>query len=582
MDSSEGEVKSSHENIEIEISPIHSINIETGGSKNQRHIPSSSPDMSAPSSPLSPRPMTPLPTDQIITVVCVQVCEAMNINVLFPFLAFMVEDFGYTGAHLGYAAGLLAASFCGAQFLSSTVWGMLSDKYGRKPCILLGTLGAALGMLVFGTAKSYPQAVVGRCLSGLLSGNLGVLKSFLTEITDDTNSGAGFSYMSVAWAVGTVLAPLAGGLLCNPVSKYPSIFRKDSLLGWTRNLFISLPYLLPVLVCVSFGVITTIFAALTLRETKRRGGSRRGSRRPSAEDSGDGQSQIQLSILSNKAKSSTSTLPTSSSTPTSASPTSSPSLSRYSIVSDEDDDESDEANATINSNDEECEGQIPKENKLSKEMINFNKKEAGVGGTEKGLGIVKELESGQIVNKKDNFDNYNYDDDDDDDEEEDDEEQCECCCISRSHEPLPSSSSHALMDNMDNSAHHTGTRGDSAMTTSSSSLSTSTPSSSSKRFSRVLTQRTVLTVCLNYGVLAMAYIILEETIPLFLKLSSDMGGFGFSSVKIGFLLSLSGSVMLVFTYFFLPIFASNSKAWMFKCKLINDVSYYYYHFYYIY
>lgn len=54
-------------------------------------------------------------------------------------------------------------------------------------------------MLMFGCAKTYTQAMLGRIISGLLSGNLGVLKSFLTEITDDSNRGAGFSYLSVAW-----------------------------------------------------------------------------------------------------------------------------------------------------------------------------------------------------------------------------------------------------------------------------------------------------------------------------------------------------------------------------------------------
>lgn len=94
---------------------------------------------------------------------------------------------GHTGSELGYHVGALAASFCAAQFCSSVPWGMLSDVYGRRSAIVLGTLGAAIGMAVFGSAKVYWQAVLGRLLSGILSGNLGPLKSFLTEITDDSN-----------------------------------------------------------------------------------------------------------------------------------------------------------------------------------------------------------------------------------------------------------------------------------------------------------------------------------------------------------------------------------------------------------
>lgn len=76
---------------------------------------------------------------------------------LFPFLAFMIEDMGYTGEQLGYHAGILAATFCGGQFCTSVAWGMVSDKYGRKFAIVLGTLGAGVGMLIFGFSQTFAQ-----------------------------------------------------------------------------------------------------------------------------------------------------------------------------------------------------------------------------------------------------------------------------------------------------------------------------------------------------------------------------------------------------------------------------------------
>jgi MFS family permease len=68
----------------------------------------------------------------------------------------MIEDMGYTGEQLGYHAGILGAAFCGAQFCTSVLWGVISDRFGRKPAIIVGTAGAGLGMLVFGFAKSFP------------------------------------------------------------------------------------------------------------------------------------------------------------------------------------------------------------------------------------------------------------------------------------------------------------------------------------------------------------------------------------------------------------------------------------------
>lgn len=114
----------------------------------------------------------------------------------------MIEDMGYTGHRLGYYAGGLAAAFCGGQFCSSVLWGMISDRFGRKITIIMGTFGAAAGMLVFGTSHCYAQAIIGRFVGGFLNGNIGVLKSFLTEITDHSNRGQGFAYISVSWALG--------------------------------------------------------------------------------------------------------------------------------------------------------------------------------------------------------------------------------------------------------------------------------------------------------------------------------------------------------------------------------------------
>jgi MFS family permease len=85
------------------------------------------------------------------------------VELLFPFLAFMVEDMGYTGERLGYHAGILAAAFCGAQFCTSVAWGMFSDRYGRRLAVILGTFGAGLGMLVFGFAKTFPQGEGSGC-----------------------------------------------------------------------------------------------------------------------------------------------------------------------------------------------------------------------------------------------------------------------------------------------------------------------------------------------------------------------------------------------------------------------------------
>ena len=159
---------------------------------------------------------TPLPMDQMTCAFFLQMTEALNITVLFPYMAFFVEDLGKDGPDLAVYVGILAACFCAAQFVSTPVWAMLSDRYGRKPTLFLGTLGTGLGMLIFGFATTYEQAIAGRLISGLLCGNLAVLKAFLTEVTDTTNRGPGFSVLAISWSIGTVFSPLIGGTYSIP------------------------------------------------------------------------------------------------------------------------------------------------------------------------------------------------------------------------------------------------------------------------------------------------------------------------------------------------------------------------------
>lgn len=197
----------------------------------------------------------------------IQMTEALNITVLFPYIAFMVEAYGApynSEKNLGRYVGLLAACFCGAQFFTSSIWAMAADKYGRKPTLFIGTLGVAFGMLVFGTATTYSQAIAGRVLSGLLCGNLGILKTFITEITDSSNRGGGFSVLSISWSIGTVFSPLIGGMLSKPCELYPDIFKEGTWLGRT---FTTFPYLLPALVVMLVNLVTCVLILVSLVET---------------------------------------------------------------------------------------------------------------------------------------------------------------------------------------------------------------------------------------------------------------------------------------------------------------------------
>lgn len=84
-------------------------------------------------------------------------------------------------------AGLMASSFTGAQFLTAMLWGKISDseRGGRKLVLLIGLFGTAVSCLGFGFAKTFWQAMLFRTMGGALNGNIGVMRTMVSEIVQE-------------------------------------------------------------------------------------------------------------------------------------------------------------------------------------------------------------------------------------------------------------------------------------------------------------------------------------------------------------------------------------------------------------
>jgi MFS family permease len=174
----------------------------------------------------------------------------------------MVEDFGVAkdGTQVAYYAGLITAVFSICEAISSIFWGMLSDKIGRKPVIIMGLLGTTISLLTFGLSPNYYVAMFARGMSGALNGNVGVIKSIVAEMTDETNRPEAFSYMGVMFGFGCILGPLLGGYLSKPAERYPDIFGNITLLQ-------KFPYFLPCAVSALLCFCSMVFGSIYLEET---------------------------------------------------------------------------------------------------------------------------------------------------------------------------------------------------------------------------------------------------------------------------------------------------------------------------
>ncbi|KAG0252665.1 hypothetical protein DFQ27_007922 [Actinomortierella ambigua] len=154
---------------------------------------------------------TPLPMIPLFVLTVVIFSEPLTSTILFPFIYFM--------------------------FCTSIFWGYMSDKYGRRPILLLGLIGSTI-----------------TC-------NVGVAKSMLGEIADESNQGQAFSLFGFAWGIGMIVGPILGSRLSNPAQNFPAIFG-----NW--QFFIDYPYFLPCLVASLGSFLGFLVGLFFLKETK--------------------------------------------------------------------------------------------------------------------------------------------------------------------------------------------------------------------------------------------------------------------------------------------------------------------------
>ncbi|KAK3167645.1 hypothetical protein OEA41_010772 [Lepraria neglecta] len=197
---------------------------------------------------------SPLPIKQLVVLAIISLSEQTALNSIGPYLPQMVSTFPDVDiGQVGLYVGLVASSFALAQFATNFFWGWLSDRIGRKPVILTGTLLTAVCFVGFGFVRTLWQAVIVQVLMGLVNGNQGVVSTCLGEITDRSNQSRAFTYLPVIYGLGGITGPVVGGLL---VARNARFTKKDPY-----------PYLRPNLVSAVVLVVDLLIAMIFLEES---------------------------------------------------------------------------------------------------------------------------------------------------------------------------------------------------------------------------------------------------------------------------------------------------------------------------
>nr|POE79332.1 putative membrane protein [Quercus suber] len=199
---------------------------------------------------------TPLPKSQLAILAVIALAEQTALNSISPYLPDMASTFdGVDETRVGLYVGLIASAFALAQFTTNFAWGWLSDRVGRKPIVLTGTLLTAACFVAFGFCRQMWQAVLVQALMGLVNGNQGVISTCLGEITDRSNQSRAFTYLPVIYGIGGITGPIVGGLL---------VFKQNPFDTSKPNPY---PYLAPNLFSGAILIIDFVLTAIFLEES---------------------------------------------------------------------------------------------------------------------------------------------------------------------------------------------------------------------------------------------------------------------------------------------------------------------------
>ena len=165
--------------------------------------------------------------------------DLVGFGIVIPVLPYYAEGtrFGATPREVG----LLFASYSVMQLIFSPVLGRLSDKYGRRPILLISLLGTSIGFLILGFATTLLMLFIGRIIDGISGGNISTAQAYIADVTTKENRARGMGLIGAAFGLGFVFGPAIGGILSRWGINIPFLFAGGLAFANVILLYFTLP-----------------------------------------------------------------------------------------------------------------------------------------------------------------------------------------------------------------------------------------------------------------------------------------------------------------------------------------------------
>lgn len=146
---------------------------------------------------------------RLFSIILVVFIDLLGFSLILPLLPYYAETFQASQT----VTGILIASYALMQLIGAPILGRLSDRFGRRPVLLVSVFGTFLGFLLLGFANALWMLFASRILDGLTGGNLSVAQAYISDVTDEKSRSKGLGMVGAAFGLGFIIGPVTGGLL---------------------------------------------------------------------------------------------------------------------------------------------------------------------------------------------------------------------------------------------------------------------------------------------------------------------------------------------------------------------------------
>jgi DHA1 family tetracycline resistance protein-like MFS transporter len=148
----------------------------------------------------------------LLTILSTVVLSAIGIGLTMPIIPQLMRDVGHT-AELGWRFGAFTGLYALMQFVFSPILGMMSDRYGRRPILLLSLAGAVVDYLFMAIAPSLSLLFVGRAIAGITGASMAVTSAYIADVTPEEQRSRRYGQLGACFGIGFIIGPVLGGLL---------------------------------------------------------------------------------------------------------------------------------------------------------------------------------------------------------------------------------------------------------------------------------------------------------------------------------------------------------------------------------